>query len=219
VLQDARIGYEAETPLFSGLNLKIDKGAHTALAGSCGVGKSAIVKTVMGLLNLWGGSFYAFGRDMANPSAALLSYVRKKIGLLPDRGILLQNLTVFENIALPLRFGQFQPREKIYHSVEPFLKEFRLEGIVDEYPSTLNLDQIKKVGFVRAIINNPDLLILDDPFEGLDDKGIQTIREFLFRTNLSGESTILIFSRKSWDYPPFFTNRYQVTPDGVVENQ
>ena len=217
-LLDARIGYDEDTPLFKGFNLKVARGGHLSLVGPCGIGKSAVVKTIMGLLTLWGGSYYAFGRDMGNPTPPLLSHVRRKIGILPDRGILLQHLTVFENIALPLRHGQFQSTEKISQSLDPLLKDFELEGILDHYPSTLNLDQIKKVGFVRALMNDPDLLILDDPFEGLDDKGIRTLRNFLSRVNDKGDATMVIFSRKSWEWPDFFRYSYRITPDGVSES-
>jgi ABC-type transporter Mla maintaining outer membrane lipid asymmetry ATPase subunit MlaF len=218
-LQDAQIGYERELPLFAGINLTISRGVHACFVGPCGVGKTSIIKTVMGLLTLGGGAYYAFGRDMGRPSAAVLSYVRKKIGVLPDRGILLEHLNVFENIALPLRHGQLQTMEKISQSLEPLLEEFNLAPILNRYPSTLNLDQIKKVGFVRAIMNNPDLLILDDPFEGLDDGGVHTLRDFLSKVNVQGISTIVIFSRKTWDWPEFFTNRYHLSQDGVSDVQ
>jgi phospholipid/cholesterol/gamma-HCH transport system ATP-binding protein len=215
--QDAVIGYEADIPLISDLNLRITRGSHVVITGSCGVGKSAIVKTILGLLNHWKGEYYAFGRDMGNPSAPLLSYVRKKIGILPDRGILLQHLTVFQNIALPLRYGHFVPLEKVTALLEPFLEEFHLEDLLDSYPSSLNLDQIKKVGFVRALINNPDLCILDDPFEGLDDEGIEAFWRRLTLIDSEKEITVLVFTRKSMNRKSYFNHRYHLMSDGLHE--
>ncbi len=215
--QDAVIGYEADFPLISDLNLRITRGNHVVITGACGVGKSAIVKTILGLLSHWKGEYYAFGRDMGHPSAPLLSYVRKKIGILPDRGILLQHLTVFQNIALPLRYGQFVPLEKVTALLEPFLEEFRLEDLLDRYPSSLNLDQIKKVGFVRALINNPDLCILDDPFEGLDDEGVEAFWRRLALIDSEKETTVLVFTRKTMNGKSYFSHRYHLMSDGLHE--
>ncbi len=215
--QDAVIGYEADHTLISGLNLRITRGSHVFITGSCGVGKSAIVKTILGLLSHWKGEYYAFGRDMGNPSAPLLSYVRKKIGILPDRGILLQHLTVFQNIALPLRYGHFVPLERVTVLLEPFLKEFHLDDLLDLYPPSLNLDQIKKVGFVRSLINNPDLLILDDPFEGLDDQGTEVFWKRLTQIDSEKETTLLVFTRKTMNGKSFFSHRYRLMSDGLYE--
>ncbi len=215
--QDARIGYEADQNLISSLNLRITRENHVIISGSCGTGKSAIVKTILGLLNLWGGEYYAFGRDMDNPSAPLLSYVRKKIGILPDKGILLQHLTVFQNIALPLRYGHFESIEKVTALLEPFVKEFNLVDLLDLYPSSLNLDQIKKVGFVRSLINNPDLLILDDPFEGLDNEGVEVFWKRLFQIKSEKETTVLFFSRKTIEEKSYFSYRYRLMSDGLLE--
>ena len=215
--QDARIGYEPDRPLFPALNLRSSRGDHIHITGPCGIGKSAIVKTVLGLLTLWEGEYTAFGRDMTAPSAPLLSYVRKKIGVLPDRGVLLSHLTVFQNIALPLRFGHFESLERVTALLAPFLEEFRLGDLLDLYPSSLNLDQIKKVGFVRSLINNPDLLILDDPFDGLDDEGVETFWNRLARIDSEKEITVLVLARKSMDRQSFFSHRYRLAADGVHE--
>ena len=216
-LQDAKVGYEEENPLFSALNFRMIRSEHVFVSGACGVGKSALVKTILGLLCLWGGSYYAFGRDMDAPSAPLLSFVRKKIGVLPDRGILLQNMTVLQNISLPLRFGQFESMSRVMKLLEPFLEEFRLEEHFNKYPSDLNLDQVKKIGIVRALINDPDLLILDDPFEGLDDEGVSLLMNRLDRINREREKTFLVLSRKSIDVPSYFRHRFCLTSDGLRE--
>lgn len=216
-LRNAQIGYAGEDLLFSSLDFTLFRGEHAVLVGPCGVGKSAVIKTIMGLMTLWGGSCELFGRDMSAPSAPLLSFIRKKIGILPDRGILIHNLTVYENIALPCRFGTFQSLEKIFDGLAPLLAEFQLENILNAYPSSLSLDQTKKVGFVRAIMNEPDILILDDPFEGLDDAGILALKGFLDRVHGQGTSTIMIFSRKTWPWPPFMVRACQITSEGIRE--
>lgn len=216
-LQDAKIGYEWENPLFASLNFRVTRCQHVLVSGPCGVGKSALVKTLLGLLYLWDGSYYAFGRDMDNPSAPLLSFVRKKIGILPDAGILIQNLTVLQNIALPVRFGQFDSMDRVRRLLEPYLDEFRIKDLLTKYPSELNLDQVKKIGFVRALINNPDLLILDDPFEGLDDDGVEILWAQLAKINDEKEKTILVFSRKNMENPSLFSHRYRLDSGGMRE--
>ena len=214
--EEAAIGYDEELPLISPLTLSINKGEHCLIMGESGVGKSALVKTILGILCVWDGHFHLFEREMGDPPAVLLSYIRKKIGLLPDRGILLQGMTVYQNLALQLKYGHVMASHKIEERLDPYLEEFGLHALLDLYPCDLNADQTKKVGFVRAILNNPDLLILDDPYEGLDDQGIRRINDALGRIVAEGETTILLFSRKKILPGPFYKKIGYLTPRGLT---
>ena len=214
--EEAAIGYDEELPLISPLSLSINKGEHCLIMGESGVGKSALVKTILGILCVWDGHFHLFEREMGDPPAVLLSYIRKKIGLLPDRGILLQGMTVYQNLALQLKYGHVMASHKIEERLDPYLEEFGLHALLDLYPCDLNADQTKKVGFVRAILNNPDLLILDDPYEGLDDQGIRRINDALGRIVAEGETTILLFSRKKILPGPFYKKIGYLTPRGLT---
>ena len=214
--EEAAIGYDEELPLISPLTLSINKGEHCLIMGESGVGKSALVKTILGILCVWEGHFQLFEREMTDPPAVLLSYIRKKIGLLPDRGILLQGMTVYQNLALQLKYGHVLASNKIEERLDPYLEEFGLHALLDLYPCDLNADQTKKIGFVRAILNNPDLLILDDPYEGLDDQGIRRINDALGRIVAEGETTILLFSRKKILPGPFYKKIGYLTPRGLT---
>jgi ABC-type multidrug transport system ATPase subunit len=214
--EEAAIGYDEELPLISPLSLLLKKGEHCLIMGESGVGKSALVKTILGILCVWDGHFHLFEREMGDPPAVLLSYIRKKIGLLPDRGILLQGMTVYQNLALQLKYGHVLASHKIEERLDPYLEEFGLHALLDLYPCDLNADQTKKIGFVRAILNNPDLLILDDPYEGLDDQGIRRINDALGRIVAEGETTILLFSRKKILPGPFYKKIGYLTPRGLT---
>jgi ABC-type multidrug transport system ATPase subunit len=213
--EEAAIGYDEDLPLISPLTLSLKKGEHCLIMGESGVGKSALVKTILGILCVWEGRFQLFEREMTDPPAVLLSYIRKKIGLLPDRGILLQGMTVYQNLSLQLKYGHLLASHKIEDRLEPYLEEFGLHPLLDLYPCDLNADQAKKVGFVRAIMNHPDLLILDDPYEGLDDHGIRRINDALERIVSEGETTILLFSRKRILPGPFYKKIGYLTPGGL----
>ena len=213
--EGASIGYDEDLPLISPLTLSLNKGEHCLIMGDSGVGKSALVKTILGILCVWEGRFQLFEREMGDPPAVLLSYIRKKIGLLPDRGILLQGMTVYQNLTLQLKYGHVLASHKIEERLDPYLEEFGLHALLDLYPCDLNADQIKKVGFVRAIMNNPDLLILDDPYEGLDDHGIRRINDALQRIVAKGETTVLLFSRKKILPGPFYKKIGYLTPRGL----
>ena len=214
--EEAAIGYDEELPLISPLSLLLKKGEHCLIMGESGVGKSALVKTILGILCVWDGHFHLFEREMGDPPAVLLSYIRKKIGLLPDRGILLQGMTVYQNLALQLKYGHVLASHKIEERLDPYLAELGLHALLDLYPCDLNADQTKKIGFVRAILNNPDLLILDDPYEGLDDQGIRRINDALGRIVAEGETTILLFSRKKILPGPFYKKIGYLTPRGLT---
>ena len=186
----------SDGPQLSSVSLTISKGEHTYILGKAGTGKSLLVKSIMGLIPLSTGIYTAFGRSMKDPDNLTLHYVRKKIGLLPENGILINSLTVRENLAFPLKYLSQNKNERPYETVDRILKEHQLEKIADLNPYQIGINAQKSIGLLRALLFSPALIILDDPYEGLDQDGILLFHQYFQSLLEKQHTTILLFSRK-----------------------
>lgn len=186
----------SDGPQLSSVYLDILKGEHTYILGKAGTGKSLLVKSIMGLIPLSSGSYSAFGRSMKDPDNLTLHYVRKKIGLLPENGILLNSLTVRENLAFPLKYLSQNKNERPYETVDQLLIDHQMEKIAQLYPYQIGINAQKSIGLLRALLFSPGLIILDDPYEGLDQDGIALFHQYFKAILEKQHTTILLFSRK-----------------------
>ena len=202
------------TPVFSSLNLELYQHENAFLFGGSGSGKTSIVKAIMGLLHLSRGSYEAFNRDMRNPSAQTLLAVRKKIGFLPENGILISQTSVLGNLAFPLRFVAQLSKGRSEEIAMAVLEEHNLLDIKDCLPFELSINIIKTVGLLRALIFKPVLLILDDPFEGLDIEGFRFFQKIFEKMRLDKEITLFFLTRKPIFVPGLFQKYYELSPDG-----
>lgn len=197
-IKDAAFRYavEEESVILRNVNFVIEEGEHVLLLGTSGSGKSMFVRSIMGLLSLDSGIYEAFDRSMKNPSSRTLYNVRHKIGILPDKGILIQNRSVRSNLAFPLQFVSNYSLSRANMVVDKILEENGLLPIGSSLPFELSINMIKTVGLLRALIFDPKLLILDDPLEGLDHEGFLFLRSILKRVRDKGETTVFTLTRK-----------------------
>ncbi len=183
-------------PRLSEVNFTLSKCQHTYILGKASSGKTLFVKSLMGLIPLSEGTYYAFNRSMKNPDNLLLHYVRKKIGLLPEKGILIESLSIRENLAFPLKFLRQNKASKPYEIVEEILISNQLEQLGALMPYEVGINDRKVIGLLRALIFDPSILVLDDPYEGLDQDGIRLFHRYFQKIIKNGHTTILLFSRK-----------------------
>ncbi len=151
-----------------GIDLEIMPGESLVLVGGSGAGKSVFLKHLIGLLHPDEGHVVVDGIDLtlAEPSVAL--QLRKKFGMAFQEGALFDSMTVFENIAFPLKRHTSKSQEEIARRVRECLALVRLEKIEDRYPAELSGGMRRRVGFARAIALEPDILLFDEPTTGLD---------------------------------------------------
>lgn len=180
----------------SPVTLRISKGEHTYILGKTGLGKSLLVKSIMGLIPLLSGEYTAFGRSMKDPDNLTLHYVRKKIGLLPEKGILIESLTVRENLAFPLRYLNQNKNDHPFEVIDRIIEEHQMESIAYLMPYQIGINFQKIIGLLRALLFSPALLILDDPYEGLDQEGVILFHRYFQELLEKQHTTILLFSRK-----------------------
>ncbi|MDT8410211.1 MAG: ATP-binding cassette domain-containing protein [Wenzhouxiangellaceae bacterium] len=149
-------------------NLEIPAGKVTAIMGPSGSGKTTVLKIVTGQLTPDSGSVFIGDIDVCALSRSELNDVRQHVGVLLQNGALLTDLTVFDNVALPLREHTDLPETLIYRLVLLKLQAVGLRGAAGMYPQQLSGGMNRRVATARALALDPDLMLYDEPFAGLD---------------------------------------------------
>lgn len=151
------------------INLRVDSGQILALIGGSGSGKTTVLREILGLLRPSIGSVHLFGVDLADPDSHRQRAVRRRLGMLFQRGALYSALSVFENIAFPLRELRCLDEDWIRRLVH--LKLGMVELTPEDgrlMPAELSGGMIKRAALARALALEPELLLLDEPTAGLD---------------------------------------------------
>jgi phospholipid/cholesterol/gamma-HCH transport system ATP-binding protein len=148
--------------------LDVQARAITCLIGLSGAGKSTILRLLNGLRNPESGRVIVKSTDLATLKERDLVEFRQKIGFSFQFAALFDSLTVFDNVALPLRETTSMSEPEIAKVVQSTLESVGLENVGDRMPSELSGGMLKRVGFARAVVNNPELVLYDEPTTGLD---------------------------------------------------
>jgi phospholipid/cholesterol/gamma-HCH transport system ATP-binding protein len=148
--------------------LDVKAGAITCLIGLSGAGKSTILRLLNGLRTPESGRVIVKSTDLATLKQRDLVKFRQKVGFSFQFAALFDSLTVGENVALPLRENTKMSDAEIAKVVHATLESVGLENAVEQMPSELSGGMLKRVGFARAVVNNPELVLYDEPTTGLD---------------------------------------------------
>jgi phospholipid/cholesterol/gamma-HCH transport system ATP-binding protein len=165
---DVHYGLGGASPVFSGLNLAAASGQITAVLGPSGTGKTTLLRLLMGMIRPQSGSVEVFGQQVPALARAPLYRLRRRVGMLFQNGALLTDLTVFENVAFPLREHTKLPESLLRRLVLMKLQAVGLRGAAELMPAELSGGMARRVALARAIVMDPELLIYDEPFVGLD---------------------------------------------------
>ncbi|MBW1615166.1 MAG: ATP-binding cassette domain-containing protein [Deltaproteobacteria bacterium] len=150
------------------VSFSIFKGEITAIIGKSGIGKSVILKHIIGLLSPDSGEILFEGDALAGISDKKRSRFKQKCSYMFQGNALFDSMTVFDNIALPLTETTKSPIFEIKKRVENIMEKLDLEGIGSRYPSQLSGGMQKRVALARALITEPEILLFDEPTTGLD---------------------------------------------------
>lgn len=154
--------------VLKGVNLDIPKGKRTAIIGRSGCGKSVLLKHLVGLIKPDSGEIYVDDVDIAKLGKGELNRIRRKFGMVFQGGALFDSMTVFENIAFPLRELADIKEDEIFERVMDMLKQVGLAGMEYKYPEEISGGMKKRVGIARALILKPEFVFFDEPTTGLD---------------------------------------------------
>jgi len=183
---------EGELPILKGVNLEINPGSFATIMGPSGSGKSTLMY-MLGLLDMPSrGKIYLQGQDTSNFSEDKLAEARgKKIGFIFQQFNLLQNLTALENVMLPMIF-QGIPEQKRKERAQRLLESVNLRHRVDHKPSEMSGGEQQRIAIARSLVNNPEILIADEPTGNLDSTTGRTVMEILKKLHEEQKKTIVV---------------------------
>jgi len=165
--------------VLDGVNLAIQKGETLCIIGGSGAGKSVTLKHIVGLLKPDRGCVKIDGVDVTHTKNGELDAARRKIGFLFQGAALLNSMTVFENVALPLREHERLRDPEIRERVTAKLALVGLEDAGHKYPAEISGGMKKRAGLARAIIRDPQIILYDEPTAGLDPVIASTINDLI----------------------------------------
>jgi phospholipid/cholesterol/gamma-HCH transport system ATP-binding protein len=187
---DVRYGSKV---VMQNLSLDIVEGAITCIIGLSGAGKSTILRLLNGLKRPDAGRVMLGDRDIAALQERDLISIREKIGFSFQFAALFDSLTIYDNVALPLRERTKLPEEKIRGMVEETLESVGLANVIDRFPSELSGGMVKRAGFARAVISNPECVLYDEPTTGLDPIITHVLTDLIIRlrSRLNGTAVVV----------------------------
>lgn len=180
--------------IFAGLTLQAMRGSITALMGPSGTGKTTLLRLLTGQIHANGGDIRVFGEDPARLARRPLYALRRRMGMLFQNGALLTDLSVFENVAFPLREHFKLNESELSHRVLGKLESVGLRDAAQLMPSELSGGMARRVALARAMATDPELMIYDEPFVGLDPISMGVILRLIKETNDHPGITSLIVS-------------------------
>lgn len=179
--------------IFDGLNLVIKRGQITALMGPSGTGKTTLLRLITRQLIPEHGTILVDGVDISTLNITELYRMRQRFGMLFQNGALLTDLSVFENVAFPMREHTKLTNRLIRHVVLTKLHAVGLRGAADMMPAELSGGMARRVALARAMVMDPDILIYDEPFVGLDPISMGVIVRLVRRMNdVLGITSIIV---------------------------
>jgi phospholipid/cholesterol/gamma-HCH transport system ATP-binding protein len=203
--------------ILKGVNLSIYEGKTTVIVGESGKGKSLILKHILGLVRPDKGKVLVEGKDINKIGRKDLKDIRAKFGVLFQNAALFDSMTVFDNVALPLRERTKASEEKIRTIVNEKLDLMDIEDSNDKYPAQLSGGMRKRVGLARALVLNPKIVFFDEPTTGLDVAKSNEMYRVFFKTQSKLGYTALIVSH---DVPKIFklADYVALLYDGVIQD-
>ena len=194
--RDLTIGY-AGTEVLRDLTFGVPEGRITAIAGVSGSGKSTLLKTLAGLLPPLSGSFDFAGATVDYRSEASLRFLYSKIGVLYQGGALLNGLTLFENVALPVRMHYPEmPEDMVRDMVHAGLAQVEMAGAADKFPSELSGGMRKRGALARALVLDPAVVFCDEPSSGLDPITSSRLDDLLLRLKETFGMTLVVVTHE-----------------------
>ena len=181
-ISDLSFSY-GELEIFRGLTLKIPRGKVVAILGGSGSGKSTLLRLVGGQLAPSGGSVRVLDQDVHKLGSDDLYALRRKMGMMFQSSGLFTDLTVYENIAFPIREHYDLPEELVRSLVLMKLDAVGLRGARDMKPGDLSGGMTRRVALARAIATDPKLAMYDEPFAGLDPISLNVIATLIRKLN------------------------------------
>jgi len=220
-IRDLQFGYDRR-PVLQGINLTARRGQVVAIMGNSGCGKTTLFRLIGGAIKPTRGSLRVDGCEMGELDAAGLYALRRRMGVLFQFGALFTDMSVFDNVAFPLREHTDLSEEMVRDLVLLKLNAVGLRGVQDKFPSELSGGMARRVALARAIALDPALMMYDEPFAGLDPISLGVIGNLIRRlTDALGITSLVVThdvqeSLKIVDYV-YFISEGRVEAEGTPD--
>ncbi len=184
-----------DRPILVDLDMTVHEGETLLVLGESGMGKSTILKLILRLLMPDEGTIRVFGREINHLSFEEVLEIRRRIGMVFQNAALFDSMTVYENVAYPLRENTDMDEAEVERTVREKLAFVDLEPdqVMDQLPAALSGGMKKRVGVARAIATNPEIVLYDEPTAGLDPLTVETVMELIKKLQRElGVTSILV---------------------------
>lgn len=204
-----------ELPVLKGITMEIQRNEYVALMGPSGSGKSTLMNILGCLDSPTSGTYILNGKDVSRMEDNELAAIRnQEIGFVFQQFNLLPRLTAAENVALPLIYSGVNKKDRMERASE-VLKKVRLEDRMHHKPNEMSGGQCQRVAIARALINNPSIILADEPTGNLDSKTSYEIMDMLGRIHADGNTVIIVTHEEDISG---FARRVIRLKDGILES-
>lgn len=189
-LHNVFMAYQGDATALNGVTLHIPKGDFVFLTGMSGAGKSTLLRLLFAALTPTRGQVVVDGQNIARLTSAQIPSLRRNIGVVFQDFKLLPNRTVLENVAITLEvlgWGKKDIGKKVYH----ILKQMALEHKMNATPLRLSGGEQQRVALARALVNDPKILLADEPTGNLDEENKMQILNFFKEANVRGTTVVV----------------------------
>jgi phospholipid/cholesterol/gamma-HCH transport system ATP-binding protein len=195
--KDLSFGWHRDEPILDGIELRVAPGAFLILTGESGHGKSTLLRLLAGLEKPWGdpaGKVFLFGEDLWEIRKRRLRELRRQAGYVFQNSALISNMTVEQNIAVPLRYHTDLSDADIRERARFWCDRLLLSGHETKRPALLSLGMQRRAAVARAMSMEPRLLFMDEPLAGLDARNVETMLSLIANLRALQDVAIVMVS-------------------------
>jgi phospholipid/cholesterol/gamma-HCH transport system ATP-binding protein len=202
--------------VLKGIHLELETGKITTIIGGSGSGKTVLLKHLNALLLPDRGSVLVDGKDITKLGERELNEIRQKFGVLFQGAALLDSMTIYDNVAFPLREKTKMTGNEIRERAEERLEQVGLAGMGYKYPAEVSGGMKKRAGLARALVMQPEIVLFDEPTTGLDPLLGRSIHDLIRKVHATFGFTGVIVSH---DIPEVFqiSDRVAMLANGIIE--